>query len=231
MLRRLMIAGASAPVTDPYWANVLMLLRFNGNAAEVKGRPFVLAGTPAFVPGKFGQAIAPEAGTTASGATDSTSEYVDYALGVGDFTIECWANANTSLSTDGALISFFDTISTNGWQLLISPSGAPRFYQYASGGSYPLTATGINLRDGAWHHIAVSRNSGTLRMFVDGMQVASAANSTNYGYSLLYMSIGYQRQGNSRYPFNGAIDEVRVTKGVGRYTSTFAVPSAPFPGS
>ena len=232
MLRRLMLASnSSGSSVDPFWSNVLFLLRMDGGAADLKGRPFVTAGSPSFVAGRFGQALAP--GSGASGVTDDTPEQADYALRSGDFTIECWLKQAAG-SIGGAVISLFDTVGTNGWQVYMS-GGEPQFYQYGggggSGGSYPLIAPGVDIRDGGWHHIAVSRNSGTMRMFVDGVQVASAANSTNYGYSLLYMSIGYQRRGKSRYPFNGAIDEVRVTKGVGRYTSTFTVPSAPFPGS
>lgn len=228
MLRRLLIASNTGPV-DPLWSNVLFLLRLDGDAVDLKGRPFTVAGSPSFVAGKFGQALAPVVGADPSGVTDGTVGVQDYALGTGDFTIECWAKANTSLATDSAIISFFDVSTSNGWQLLVSSAGAPRFYQYVSGGSYPLTGTGVNLKDGSWHHIAVARSSGVMRMFVDGVVVGSVANTVNFGYSALYMSIGYQRQGNARYPFNGAIDEVRVTKGVARYTAAFNPPSERFP--
>ena len=233
MLRRLMLASnSSGSSVDPFWSSVLFLLRMDGSATDVKGRPFVIAGTPSFVAGRFGQALAP--GSGASGVTDNTPEHTDYALGSGDFTIECWLKQAAG-SIGGAVISHFDIVGTNGWQLYLS-GGEPQFYQYAgagggSGGSYPLTAAGVDIRDGEWHHIAIARSAGVMRLFVDGAIVASTTNPISYGYSLLYMSIGYQRQGNSRYTFNGAIDEVRITKGVGRYTSTFTVPSAPFPGS
>lgn len=228
MLRRLLIAAGGGTI-DPHWTNVLYLLRFNGNAADIKGRPFVLRGAPAFVAGRFGQAISPVGTSSESGATDSTAGVADYAFGTGDFTIEGWTRQAPG-SGGGTLISFFDTGGPNGWQIYFS-AGEPQFYQYVQpvNGAYPIRATGTDLRDNLWHHLAVTRASGVLRMFVDGVEVGSVANTVNFGYAGLYVSIGYQRQGNARYTFQGAIDEVRVTKGVARYTAAFTPPTEEFP--
>ena len=65
-------------------------------------------------------------------------------------------------------------------------------------------------------------------MFVDGVLVGTGSSSVSYTYTTL-LSVGYQVYGLGRYPFRGGIDEVRITKGVARYTENFTPPDKPFP--
>jgi hypothetical protein len=84
-----------------------------------------------------------------------------------------------------------------------------------------------------WYHIAVSRTAaGVMRLFVDGVQEdtlndASAINGTQS------FNVGDRQASdpNGQYPFNGYIEQVRVNKGVARYTSNFTPPAEPFPTS
>lgn len=73
-------------------------------------------------------------------------------------------------------------------------------------------------------HIAVSRSSGTLRIFVNGTQVHSSANTQSYPCTT-DMGIG----GDSYYGSvsNGHIDEVRVSNSA-RYTAGFTPTTTPF---
>lgn len=211
---------------DAFAANVVALLHLDGNAIDVKGHPFTTEGTVAYSAGKFSDAMTLSTGDS---GLSSAASVTDFSFGTGDFTIEAWVKLAGGFA-GGAVISQFETGSVNGWQIYLSATGIPQFYHYVGGGSYPINPTGVDLRDGLWHHIAVSRASGTLRMFIDGVQPSggSVANAINYGVSGLYLSIGYQRQGSARYPFRGQIDEVRITK-AGRYTANFTPPSGPFP--
>lgn len=76
-------------------------------------------------------------------------------------------------------------------------------------------------------HIALSRSGNTFRAFYDGVKKAeqtsvviiNAANSTP-------VRIGGHQQLN--WKLNGRIDEIRVTKGVARYTENFTPPAKPF---
>ncbi len=211
---------------DPYLANVVALLHLDGSPNDVKGHAFSAVGTVAYSAGKFGDALTLATGD--SGLSSAVS-VADFNFGTGDFTIEAWIKLAGGFS-GGALISQFDVSPVSGWQIYVTGAGVPQFYHYNGAGSYPINPTGIDLRDGLWHHVAVSRAGGTLRMFVDGVQPSggSVANTVNYGSTGLYLSIGYQRQGSARYPFRGQIDEVRLTK-AGRYTANFAPPPGPFP--
>lgn len=78
---------------------------------------------------------------------------------------------------------------------------------------------------------AAARSAGTLRFFVDGVLDGSAALGRNFQATLVF-GVGAQvASRNSVYDFPGYIDEVRITKGVCRYTDNFAPPTGPFPDS
>ncbi|HRI36286.1 MAG TPA: LamG domain-containing protein [bacterium] len=60
-----------------------------------------------------------------------------------------------------------------------------------------------------WHHIAVVKNNGTLTVYVNGQNVYSASDSTNYS-SLTNLAVGGVY--SSAYLFHGYIDDFRITK-------------------
>jgi hypothetical protein len=79
-----------------------------------------------------------------------------------------------------------------------------------------------------WHHVALSRQGTSTKLFFNGAQVGSTwTDTTDYIQSPL--TIGSRFDGISGN-FNGYIDDVRVTKGLARYTSTFITPTAAFVG-
>ena len=209
---------------DPYWANVTLLMHFDGNIVDVKGGAFDTAGTVGFAAGRFNQAM-----QLTSGDSGAVEPDVRTAMDLpADFTIEGWMQPTGS----GVFINRFDTGGGGpGWQIELLSTGKLSFYQYANGGSYPISGVGPNVMDGQWHHVAVSRQGSTLRLFVDGVQAGTGASSANYTSNVARLSIGFQVQGNSRYPMRGLIDDVRITKGVARYTANFTPPAAEFPNS
>jgi hypothetical protein len=54
-------------------------------------------------------------------------------------------------------------------------------------------------------------------------------NTTNYSITNTALVIGHQRQGSNVYGLEGSLDEIRITKGIGRYTSNYTPAAAPFP--
>ena len=146
-----------------------------------------------------------------------------FAFGTGDFTIEFWVRyANTT----GIQVLYDGRPSgTQGaYPTIYSDSGT--IYYYANTGN---RITGSTLSSGTWYHIAVSRSGTATKMFVDGTQVGSTyTDSTNYLGVDNRPSVG---DGFSfgTYPFNGYIDDLRVTKGIARYTANFTPPTKAFP--
>lgn len=214
--------------SDASFGSVTALLHLDGNGVDVRGHTFNDSGTVAYAAAKFGSGLNLTAGD--SGLLTPTG-ITDFEFGTGDFTVESWVKTATTLPGAGcALAAMFDASpSGNGWEIYITNSGVPQWYQYvANTPTTVINATGTDLRSGTWRHLAVARVGTTLRMFVDGVVVGTVTNSANYTSSPFNLSIGYQHQGAARYPYRGQIDEFRITKGVGRYTANFTPPTAAF---
>ena len=205
---------------DPYIANVVALLHMNGADAsttftDVKGHTFTPAGNAQIdtAQSKFGGA---------SGLFDGTGDYIgtpssaDFAYGTGDFTWEFWARMAAIVTNqyfmdhgvgDSGTVSYY--------------TGSLRYYNPGTGTGSALYTTTIPLSTNTWYHIAASRSAGTTRLFVDGLLKASGADSYNYGSQPLTFA---DRGGGGGFGLNGWLDDIRITKGVARYTANFIPP-------
>lgn len=222
--------GPSVP-RDPSFDKVSVLLSLDNNLVDAKNNLFTPTGTILYDTGKFDRCLKLLSGDSGIVCNDSIPSL---GFGTGDFTVETWVKSNlTQPQSESVLISFFDTGlgTSNGWKLTVTSAGVPRWYIFKVGqsGVYPMTATGVNILDNTWKHIAVTRSNSFLRMFVNGVMVSSAGNITNHGTTRLKLSIGMQIQGSSRYPFRGLIDETRIKHNIALYTSDFIPPTIPFP--
>ena len=159
----------------------------------------------------------------------------DFAFGTGDFTVEAWLYSRdvsaasrgwlqTSATTGGLATTYSDGLvifqGSDG-------SGVP-----ASGGicvaidGFNFFGTGsIVLLANQWQHIAVTRAASTCRVFVDGSVVGSRTSSANLTASNLVIG-GYY---STSFLYDGYIDDLRITKGVARYTANFTPPTTSFP--
>lgn len=79
-----------------------------------------------------------------------------------------------------------------------------------------------------WAHVALSRVSGTTRLYVDGIEKGSWADSTNYLTAPLRIGRSAFASASAE-DFSGQVDEFRVTKGIGRYSANFTVPASAYP--
>lgn len=149
----------------------------------------------------------------------SAPAHADFVFGTGDFTVELWIN--TATTAEKILVDQY--YGSESWQFAVK-SGKLSWYS----GGYVLGNTAVN--NGAWHHVAATRSAGTLRFFVDGVLDGTATLSANYTQQVV-LGIGAQvASRNPVYDFPGYIDELRITKGVARYTASFAPPTAAFLG-
>lgn len=169
------------------------------------------------------------------GSGDYLSVTYNSALSLisGDFTIETFiyviattAGSMSILSKDGVSGS-----SYNQYAMQVTSAGKLSAWLGNGNGVSPTgTAyTGsTTITTGAWHHVALVKSGSTCLGFLDGTQEWSASAETMYEGSKALL-IGYETGQPSSAYFNGHIDELRITKGVARYTSNFTPPAAAFP--
>ncbi len=173
---------------------------------------------------------------------DGTGDYVDIggtywttgaAIDSGDFTIELWLNIDAWGGNDHqCFISNYGT-GSGGWGFYVSVHSTRNVYHWHHNGSgwvYVNYSTGTRtpLSLDTWHHIAFTRSGNIFRLFLDGTQEDSltdsnAMTSSNAGAQsgIRFGALGAALD----YPVNGYIDDVRITKGVARYTSNFTPPT------
>ena len=157
-----------------------------------------------------------------SGFFDGNGDYLtsgtsnDYIFGTGDFTLECSAYFNV-LNTENALITNHNADSN--WVFKIV-SGKLLVYT----GSSDVIGTST-IVTGSWYHFSATRQSGTLRLFVNGVLETTTTSSNNYTINnTLY--IGAQQNNLAGSYLNGYIQDVRIYKGVAKYTANFTPPSS-----
>jgi len=138
------------------------------------------------------------------------------SFNTGDFTIEFWLYLNTT-----AVEQWFVSWTGPGYCTIYLNSGTIRWY--ANGG---LRITGASLSTTTWYHIALTRENGSTKLFVNGTQSGSTYADTN-SYVPTAFTIGASPVATA--PLNGYIDDLRITKGYARYTSNFTPPTAAFP--
>jgi hypothetical protein len=170
----------------------------------------------------------------ASIAFDGNGDYLqsptssDFAFGTGDFTLETWlyplgfSGDAPTFNNFGAVFDFRTAPSSQA-QILWTFLGSSTLVLYVNGATR-ITGTAISTNQ--WTHVALSRSSGSTKMFVNSTQVGSTyADSNNYTSSAFKIASNVSTDAF----YNGYIDDLRITKGVARYTSNFTPPTAPFP--
>jgi hypothetical protein len=165
----------------------------------------------------------------ASIAFDGTGDYLtipgssSFAFGLADFTVELWLYR--SGSGQQHLYDARDNgVNTNRILLYLNPSSQ---LTYFGDGEVKIATTSVPTLS-AWVHVALCRASGNSRLFQDGVQVGSTfADTISIVSPTATVAIGASNAVGT--PLNGYIDDLRVTKGVARYTANFTPPTAAFP--
>jgi len=168
---------------------------------------------------------------------DGTSDYIDlYSSGIanfgtGDFTIELWAYYNSIPGYVYLLETRNGTNSTtNCWSLShnwMNNTTNDRL-QFAATAVGDLLTANTAMPTGQWVHIAVARNGTSLKMFFDGVEVASATNSYDFNQNQIPIRVGARF--STEFFFDGYISDIRITKGLARYTANFTPPTAELKG-
>lgn len=145
-----------------------------------------------------------------------------FAFGTANFTVEFWYYHLSG--TDRGLFANNSGASV-GVNFLVGASGPFRIYNGTAGNN--LQDFSASPSANTWQHLAVVRSSGIVTLYVNGVASGTANwSGINAGNNATF-SIG-AAFGNARFA-NGYIDDLRITKGVARYTANFTPPSSAFP--
>ena len=237
--RRLILdAGPSAPVDrDADFASATLYLPFTtdlqdhsnvGATMTVNGGPALSATTP-----KFGSNSVYSAGSLGH-QVDNIVSPVDagnYNTGTGDFTIMGWWRFDSTSITDPFPImagSGGNYASAGTWSLqLYKATGTVSFF---NDGSNNPNVSGFT--NDTWHHIAVIRSAGSIKVYLDGTAGTPQAKATNIGYlddkvEILSGLSGASDNGD----WGGNCQDFVFMPGVAWKTGNFTAPTVPFGGT
>lgn len=206
---------------DPWFSSVSLLLHGNGSLVDSSANNFTVTafdgltttmadpkyGTGCFINASGYLRIAP------AGALNLTSA---------PFTIELWFRVS-GYSSYQLLVLQDDLVSDNqAFQFRLSLTGKVEFiYFTTSSRASAVTLTGTStISLGSWNHAAVSWDGSSVRIFLNGAVEVTSACSSMYSNTLETCIGG----ANHYYPLVGRFDDVRITKGVCRYTAAFTPP-------
>ena len=157
---------------------------------------------------------------SASLLLDGTGDYLnvptdaDLGLGTTNFCIEAFIRPS-SVSGTQTIIDLRSGSATDTAPVLYL-DGTTLHYKVGN----TSQASGGTLATGTWYHVAVARSGGSTKLFLDGTQVGSTYTDGNdYGSTKPLIIGGDYNSGANE--FAGHIDELRISKGAGRFTGNF----------
>lgn len=229
--------------SDPYFSSVSVLLR--GEGANNSTAILDTASSPKIITvvGAAKISTTQKKSGTSSMFFGGSGDYLsvpaspgnNFNFGTGDFTVEAWfylASAGSSYRTmlvipwgsTNLAIRFGD--GGFGSRLLFATDASTFPTVYSADHSQATLV-------GAWHHVALTRSGGFSRAFLDGNLLTVRNNNfggspvTSWADTSNITSVAQAYVSEGSMTWHGYIDDVRITKGVARYTASFTPPTAP----
>lgn len=227
-----------AAVKDPNFANVSLLLHGDGaNGSTVivdsslNPKTLTAVGNAQIstTNSKFGSGCVLFDG---NGDRITVPQNLDFDFGTGNFTIEFWAYKSANgINGYDCVFSNYKNTNTPSFVVELSTSRGFCIVVAPISGGILICSASAAVNDSTWHHWAVCRSGTAWYLFRDGIALAKNQDQI-LGSSIYTTSFGHligSEQDATFYDFNGRLDELRITKGVARYTANFTPPTAPFP--
>lgn len=219
------VAGVGAG--DPYFSNVTLLMHFDstitGTSQYISSPALTIVGAPQILTSQ--KLYGPASIYFDGGGDNMYSNDATYWNLPGDFTIEFafW----TGQPNNNRGIVDFRTSGSGGAPLFEQVSGTGGTFRYRVGGS---NFAQFEIGSNTWYQVALSRTGSTVSAYLNGSRLATTTNSSSLaGYFTIGTYVDQRGTGTS-YHYDGYVDELRVTKGVGRYTGTsYQLQGGPFP--
>ena len=161
-------------------------------------------------------------------ALDGVGDYInvnsqaDFEFGTGDFALEGWIYR--TVGSTYQVVFDMRTTATD-IAVAIGIDNVNRLYVYVNGAIVIQGTTAVTAS--VFEHVALSRSGTSLKLFLNGVQEGTTYTDTN-NYAARPVKIGTDYAG--LFGFTGNIDDVRISKGVPRYTGPYSPPAAALTG-
>jgi Concanavalin A-like lectin/glucanases superfamily len=209
----------TAATTDPLFGSVGLLLHLDTNYADSSTQALVVAPTSTTISASTKQWGGGSAQFNGSSSQLTLPTSAVFSRGTGDFCWELWINPDTGSTTIERNILKAGTSSADG----LSLTTARRLSWWRDGIGNLITGTPVQLAEGSWHYIGLSRSSGTISIWVNNALYTTFASTASYNFSGWLVGSNLY---NSN--FKGFIDDIRFTA-VAR--SIAAAPTTAFPNT
>lgn len=159
----------------------------------------------------------------ATGAGLQVPASANFAYGTGNFTIEMWVypyNYN-----EFANVLWAQTQSRPSYFLIFIQQNTGQISFQYNGSVRGTSGNAVTLN--AWNHVAVVRNSGTVKIYVNGVGSGTASVADNISNTNWNPTIGRYSHAETVYSLNGLVTNVRVAKSA-IYTADFTPSRTPF---
>jgi len=217
--------------TDTYFNYVTLLLHGDGTNST-QNNTFIDSSSNAFTVTRTGSAtqgsFSPY-GVNWSNYFNGTNQYLiapsgASTFGTGDFTVECWIYKTSAV--DATMLCNATGSSDNSYWSFSSLANGTVGIGIRDSAAATVSVTGsIVIPTNTWAHVAVTRQSGLVRVFVNGVLDNSGTISKSVTARTTLIGT-FQYTGYENY-FPGYVSNVRIVTGTAVYTATFTPPTAP----
>jgi hypothetical protein len=222
---------------DPYIAQVVLLMGFENGA----GTTYVDE-SPAneTVTGVTGAVISTTSPLVQSGSLDlngiadarlNISTTPNFGFGTAPWTWEATIYIRAFSGSDGNNVPIYDFRPDQFYDGAMFVSGATQIIEYYNGTSSVRNTSGTVIELNTPYRVALSYDGSKMYGFVEGVLQFATTFAVNFGTTnLLKIGTNYYL-GDGLDMTNGKLDELRITKGVCRYTASYTPTTGPFPRS
>ena len=228
---------APADGTDPYFANVSLLLNpasannstsffdlsSNAHTLTRVGLPVHKTDIPQFTSSSIGT----DNNLMSVNAPDNSV----FDFGAGHYTMEAWVRHITNYTNGGIFAKRANTAVYGPFVLYVFSGLKLGFVSSANGYNWGVHLTSsTNMGLTTWRHVAVDYDGTTVRLYLDGVVEASVVISQTVITNTTAVSVCGQ-SADGADSIAGRYGPCRITKGVARYAGAFSPPTAAFPTS
>ena len=230
------LGGDSVGVGDPHWGDTVLYLKANNNSTDETGRHTPTMGTGGY---STNVPFSASSNTHSFNFNNTTAHRItlpnstDFQFGSGEFTFEAFVRWNGTQQL-GSLFNTYEGTGVRGLFFGVAglAGGNMRLYCTSNGSSWNMANGadgGMQLTANTWHHVALVRESnGSIYSYLDGTKTTTALSTSTASIYTNGTDDAHIGGNTTNYQWMGQIDEVRITKGVARYTADFDKPTTSF---